>query len=195
MEGNCEHMNVRGLPCKFKGKVTYEGRCYCAKHLQVVKSMEECVVCLCEMTESKDRIKLSCGHYFHRSCLSHVEKAECPLCRTVFTADECVRVFEKTVIRPMLMEIFSKTLVVQTTLMDTIKSLIKISRNSLDPNYYVSCVLYMAKTVESSMQHTCPRDMNNILTIVSSAIAYVKNMGSLDNFEVSVRGGQVYVNN
>ncbi|NBU34198.1 hypothetical protein EB118_08785 [bacterium] len=179
----CQHITQSGTPCKYVSKTVYDGKHLCKRHLDVVKSVEDCALCLCDMGQRKNKIRLHCGHYFHLTCLSHVQKAECPLCRSVMSAQECILVFDKTVIKPVLTEVFSTNLSTQDAIWNIIKSLIKMSKYTFDPSYYISCISYICNVIETT--YIPPTHMNSILVLMSNAVAYVRNTGSLDGFQAN----------
>jgi hypothetical protein len=46
--------------------------------------MEECSICLDIMDKEPEQLlNLSCGHKFHKECLSYITGNKCPLCRTI----------------------------------------------------------------------------------------------------------------
>jgi hypothetical protein len=59
------------------------------------------------MSEKKNRTKLACGHYFHIHCLAQCQKAEYPMCRATFYVDEAYDIYENTVIKQMIKDIFT----------------------------------------------------------------------------------------
>lgn len=52
--------------------------------LEEIKSEEECIICYDDKKYSK-KVKLICGHIFHKRCIVKYRKKtlECPLCRCV----------------------------------------------------------------------------------------------------------------
>jgi hypothetical protein len=52
--------------------------------LEEVKSEEECTIC-CENKKYSKKVKLICGHIFHKKCIEKYRKIslECPLCRVI----------------------------------------------------------------------------------------------------------------
>jgi hypothetical protein len=105
----CFITKSRGERCKFSGKHQYgtDGKMYCKRHYTFLTSREECCICLNEMTETKKRFRLACGHYFHIDCLSQCGKAECPLCRSAFLPEEACEIFRETIIMPIARDLFS----------------------------------------------------------------------------------------
>lgn len=103
----CCFAKANGDICSKKGKFEYDGQRYCGTHLKVLKSKEDCAICLCPMTTNKpQKIHLSCGHYFHNECLSHCQKAECPLCKSPFNEEDAYTIYSLTVIKPLAIELF-----------------------------------------------------------------------------------------
>ncbi len=102
----CQYKVRRGEKCAFKGQHQYNSQYLCGTHLRVVKSKEDCSVCMTPMSDPTERIKLRCGHYFHVDCLSYCPKAECPLCRKQLEPDEACIVYHSSLIKPLFTDIF-----------------------------------------------------------------------------------------
>lgn len=128
--------------CSYHGKHIYNGQSYCGKHLQVIKSQEECSICLNPMTVKAQRVKLSCGHYFHIKCLEQCQKAECPMCRSTFTIGEAYTIYERTVVKPIVNRIFKMPKDVHGALFNNIRFCIELCEKG---DWYVSliCQLFM----------------------------------------------------
>lgn len=102
----CCYHTKRGK-CSFKGQHCYNDKNYCGIHLRVVKSSDDCAICLSPMTSKTTRIRLFCGHWFHTDCLSNIQKAECPLCRSSFLPLQAYKIFKKNVIKPIALQTFA----------------------------------------------------------------------------------------
>jgi hypothetical protein len=72
-----------------------------------MKSKDECAICLNNMNVKNERIRLFCGHFFHTSCLSKIQKAECPLCRADFLPIQAYKIFKSNVIKPIVLQTFA----------------------------------------------------------------------------------------
>lgn len=86
----CSGKTKTGRPCKNKGsyKSIYEDtRSFCLTHVQ--KSDELCSIC---MNNLFDIDMLSCGHMFHKRCISRWTKykSTCPICRCIVYKDNDV---------------------------------------------------------------------------------------------------------
>ena len=89
----CTYKSVKGHMCPNYVKHTYNGQMVCNVHLNTLKANEECTICISPMTNPQERIKLTCGHYFHEECLSNCIKTECPICRREMQSMERQRVY------------------------------------------------------------------------------------------------------
>ena len=54
-----------------------------------------------EDINEKNEIPLSCGHWFHTTCLTKWNKPECPMCRTAMSSDDS-KVYVKHVPRRIM---------------------------------------------------------------------------------------------
>ena len=43
--------------------------------------MEKCTICIENIENNKNTIKLDCNHLFHYDCLVHIKNNKCPNCR------------------------------------------------------------------------------------------------------------------
>ena len=75
---HCVAITKTKSQCKNIGKWLSSGDYYCCKHAP--KKQISCVICLSPII---DAYYLSCGHYFHRKCISRWLKKSnnCPTCR------------------------------------------------------------------------------------------------------------------
>jgi len=89
----CTYKNINGHQCPNYVKHIYNNMEVCNVHLNTLKANEECTICLLPMSNPLERIKLSCGHYFHDECLGKCVKTECPVCRCELESGERRRVF------------------------------------------------------------------------------------------------------
>lgn len=83
---NCKGRCADGKPCKYKGRVSFEGLHYCKLHCPV----GECPICFENMTQ-RSNYKLECTHQMHIDCLRKwLEKGNqtCPLCRASLSAHD-----------------------------------------------------------------------------------------------------------
>jgi len=91
--------------------------------MNTVKASEDCAICMCPMTSPPSRIRLSCGHYFHSSCLSKCLKSECPMCRKAIDPDLACVLFKDTIVRPIAYGTFALPVSVQPLVFDTIRAI------------------------------------------------------------------------
>lgn len=103
----CCKMTSRGKACPFMSKHEYDGEQLCGMHLKAVKATEDCSICLDPMS-SHGRIKLTCGHYFHKECLSQCKVSKCPQCRGGISSDECLTIFRKSKIDPLMSRVYTE---------------------------------------------------------------------------------------
>lgn len=89
----CSYMTSRGHKCNRRAIHVYDNKLLCGKHLEMTKSCEDCSICYYSLTQGK-RIKLKCGHYFHRNCLSQCRGEWCPLCRSPFAPESCIEIYD-----------------------------------------------------------------------------------------------------
>jgi len=178
----CCHLTSRGQPCGLNAYHIYENKPYCGMHLNYIKAHEECCICFCDMNKRKDRIKLSCGHYFHKSCLGKCDKQQCPLCRSSYIPDDSYEIFKDTYIKAFFMDVFSFTSSIQSSLIDGFNTLLNIaciseidrcdSRLSL-----VNGFLTLYEKVDISS-----RDINNLFSTIHTAFEYLAEHKSLNGF-------------
>lgn len=95
------------LKCGETGCFPYNGKHVCIFHLYQYKCNEECSICLDSMSnDDRNIFILSCGHMFHKDCLSKMKMPCCPLCRKQFTPTEANTVFHQTVIEPLTSRLY-----------------------------------------------------------------------------------------
>lgn len=122
----CCKMTSRGKACPFLSKHEYDGEKLCGMHLKAVKATEDCSICLDPMS-SHGRIKLTCGHYFHKECLSKCKLSKCPQCRGGISSDECLSIFRKSKIDPLMSRVYTEVKPdVQSRMFDVIHKVIDI---------------------------------------------------------------------
>ena len=103
----CSHITEGGFKCPNYSKHIYDGQELCNVHLGYVKAREPCTICLDNMTDSSNRCKLECGHYFHCSCLSKCPNHKCPQCRQPMAPKQAYKVFEGTKVQPLMERVFA----------------------------------------------------------------------------------------
>lgn len=190
----CSFVTTKGSPCRFKGRHEYDGKCLCERHHKHMKATEPCVICLDDMTSTRGRIQLSCGHYYHVACLGQVRSSTCPQCRVPLTPNECLEVFRGTQTDPLMMRFYTEVPTVDHgATMRLMNRLITIvSRTSrvveLDIieghlDMYERAVDVLAESVVRTREEL--NDMLlDIVMMGSSAIEYVREHNSYDGFMV-----------
>ena len=89
----CSYVTAKGETCGNTACLIYNEQHLCKRHLHCCKAKEECAICMEAMDNPSMRVKLACGHYFHRACIEKCIKPECPMCRQQMTADEASTMF------------------------------------------------------------------------------------------------------
>lgn len=120
----CCDKTRRGLSCRFKSVLEHEGKMYCKKHYFIARSHDECSICLEKMTSNKVRLK--CNHFFHKKCLAHCHKTECPLCRSIISSTKACEIFYESKVKPILLNLFDQPCRNQNKLMELYNELCEI---------------------------------------------------------------------
>jgi len=144
----CCYVIKNGNPCPFNGKHNYEDKYYCGKHLHMVKAREECSICYNSMEQKALRMKLCCGHYFHKKCLAQCHKAECPLCRTSFTVGESYAIYQETVIEPISKSIFCMSKNVHAIVFNCVRMSISICEKG---DWYINMLSKLLATLNKHL--------------------------------------------
>jgi hypothetical protein len=166
----CSQKTLSGLPCRCVSAHVYEGRLLCTKHLQSAKAGEECCICFIEM-KAKKRIKLCCGHYFHTECLSHCDRAVCPICRADISADQAYKIFENTVVKPTMVATLALPTDVHGFVFNGIHMLNDIASMGTVHSSLVHMLLYR---FASSAKHVSPHVLCQIVGMLEGALAHAK---------------------
>jgi hypothetical protein len=171
----------------------YEAKHYCGVHMRHIKANEECSVCLCEMNKPTEKIKLGCGHYFHKACLSSCVKSECPLCRKAFCPKECLDIYKKNIINPLMLDIFSLNVNDQLTMFDSVKRLLSIVGKS--GSWYLQAAYYIIQIFESeSVSNTRTENVCKAISIFQTAMSIIDAKGDLNGFHVHVKDDKIFLN-
>lgn len=133
--------------CKFAARHEYNSEKYCKTHFNYMKSHDECAICLLPMDNTKKRFKLSCGHYFHKSCLAGCQKAECPLCRAVFVPAEACEIFHDTIIMPLAMNMFSAPTALQVYAVSSVRMINSLVQKG---EWFASSVHHMLQLFDNN---------------------------------------------
>jgi DNA-binding protein Fis len=153
----------------------------CKTHHNVLKWNEECPICYVDMARSKNRIKLECGHHFHKTCLSNCIKRECPMCRARFTTNDCYKIYFDTITRPLLDEIFNHNDNNQVLILRTIRSVLNIFNKS---QWLANIITFFCTRLETTtVDHTI---LHKIFMIIDNAFNYVETNGVLSGFSINL---------
>jgi RING-like zinc finger len=183
---NCQHTTLKGSPCPYTARHCYEGLYVCRIHLKYMKSREDCPLCLDEMTNSHDRFKLTCGHYFHKTCLECCYKAECPICKAPFAPIDAMFVYVDTISNPLMFDVFSTPHSCPPTILDLYNKIINITKrwqNGLFSLYYIASIYEHVGGAYSSL--------NDAIKIFERAILYVKQHQTLNGFSVYCQDNRI----
>lgn len=151
--------------CSFTGKHLYNNQNYCGIHLRVIKSTDDCAICLCSMNSKTERIRLFCGHYFHTNCLSNVQRAECPLCRSNLVPLQAYEIFTKNVIKPIALQTFAMEKDVHGILFDCMRIANKIGERG---QWHANILHQLMSLVEQNSDNTTR--MSNVILSFQQAL-------------------------
>ena len=94
----CQAIKTDKSKCSYKARNKFNNVCYCYLHYKKFSSMQECSICMTDITSKKQSVTTLCDHVFHKSCLRKWENSKlnthktCPLCRTNIFKD---KIYEK----------------------------------------------------------------------------------------------------
>jgi len=93
----CQGITEKKDQCTRTGTTHYEGKWYCKSHLRIIKSQEQCPICLEDMKKGSAVDVCGNGHYYHKDCMSKCKTVGvCPTCKRQITMTASVKVFEET---------------------------------------------------------------------------------------------------
>jgi len=148
-----------------------------------MKAKEDCAICLTEMNSNGGRIKLTCGHYFHKECLEKTQRPICPLCRAPITIKKCLDIFEDSRIECIVSETLSMPLDIQNHVIDSFELVNGISY--IQHGEYANTVNLMLRILRSGCEETNhPELMMNIVKLCHHAITHVVKNNTLVGFVV-----------
>lgn len=176
----CSQKTLSGLPCRCASAHVYEGRLLCTKHLQSAKAGEECCICFIEM-KAKKRIKLCCGHYFHTECLSHCDRAVCPICRADIKADQAYKIFEHTVVKPTMVATLALPTDVHGYVFNGIHMINEIASMGTLHSSLIHMLLYR---FSSSAKYLSADILSHILGMFEGALAHAKQYNTMTGLSV-----------
>lgn len=192
---HCTHPCANGVECSNKGRHDYEGRKVCKRHLEFLKAREECAICLTAMNgeaEGDVRMRLACGHYFHKRCLSGMVKAECPLCRRAIEPRLCLDIFDNTCIEAVMGEVFTQPLHVQDTIVETFDMINGIQ--GVGGEDFTHGINYLVQIYRNMMNIPGIREDNTVMQLVNvflDGARYRHQNGTLVGFVAGVAGSPV----
>lgn len=157
----------------------YEGRPLCRVHLNVVKANEECSICLCNMTTPSTRIKLHCGHYFHKACLSRCPRIECPMCRAPITPVQAYDIFEETRVRPIMLGTFALPTEVQPIVMDTINA---VNAAAATNPINASLQQILMFRFSEAAKRVSPQIIGQAIDLFDGALQHIMRYGTYEGF-------------
>lgn len=176
---SCTHKTHNGSLCQYTALHIYDGRPLCGVHLNVVKANEECSICLCAMTTPTTRIKLDCGHYFHKGCLSRCPRVECPMCREPITPVQAYEVFEATRVRPIMLGTFALSTEIQPMVMETINAVnVAAATNSINASLIQIIMFRMAEATK----RVSPQIIGQAIDMFEGALQHVMRYGTYEGF-------------
>lgn len=128
----CSFKTSKGLPCPNFSRHVYNDEDLCNIHLITVKSQEPCAICFEDMDSANDRVKLSCGHFFHKECLAQCDVSECPMCRKPLEPAECIKLYHTSKISPLMKDVYSFDPSKRRMMFDMIERVVSIAKYSPD---------------------------------------------------------------
>lgn len=179
----CQATTISGKQCESNGKFDYNNKKVCRVHMNVMKSVEDCAICLSEMT-SGARIRLvACGHFFHKSCLQKTSRPECPLCRTTITLKQCLDIFEDSCIEHVLKDTFSTPVDVQDIIINSFELINNISM--INASEFTNATNFLLKALRSSCEQSGienPIRIYKLINLFCQAVAYLNMNNTLIGF-------------
>jgi hypothetical protein len=174
--------NLRnGSQCRKRAKHDYDGNLLCGTHLNLVKATDDCSICYHRMDKKPERIKLKCGHYFHKACLASWEKKDCPLCKRPYHIDDLVNISLDKIVKPFILEITSLPMQEQTLIINIIALILKIYKKS---SWLGSCVHFVCSRLE---QTNVSYDLlHKVLHLFDIALKYSENHGNFLGFNANI---------
>ena len=98
MDCICQAIKSNNSKCSYKARKTFNNQHYCNLHYKKVSSIQECSICMTDITSKRQSVTTPCDHVFHKACLRKWENSKlnahktCPLCRTNIFKD---KIYEK----------------------------------------------------------------------------------------------------
>lgn len=196
-EEKCCFKTSAGFPCPNYSKHFYEGQNVCNVHLNYIKANDDCPICISPMDNIYLRIKLSCGHYFHTSCLGKCVDITCPICRHEMTSYERTKVFIPEKVIPAYNKVFTMSGSKQALVFDFMNAFID-NVNDMDSEEVDVFKAYSANyfqamhTFKEAASRNPPDKATDMMfdwiDITSSAAYHVRNYGTYQGFALQLNG-------
>lgn len=185
----CSLLTYKGQRCSFTASEYYDHQPCCKKHYQYLKSKEDCTICFYPMSLSKKSgltTKLTCGHIFHTDCLSKCTKHECPLCRTQFDPELACKIYDTTIVQPLMKALFSMSSGGGGSQFSAIECLKIILSNESDVGT-LHRILYNSLTCAGGSR------FSQMLQLFDTISQKVKDNGSFDGITVIGRNDRLII--
>jgi hypothetical protein len=191
----CSFKTSAGFPCPNYSKHFYDGQNVCNVHLNYIKANDDCPICISPMDNVYLRIKLSCGHYFHNSCLGKCIDITCPICRHEMTSYERAKIFIPEKVIPAYNKVFNMSSNKQAFIIDFMNTLID-NVNDMDyeevdvfkaysANYFQA--IHTFKEAANRITNEKPTDMMfDWIDITSAAAYHIRNYGTYSGFNINL---------
>lgn len=184
----CSLLTNKGHRCSFAAVEYYDHQPCCKKHYNYLKSKEDCSICfnpmsLQQKTTKEQVVKLTCGHIFHTNCLSQCSKSECPLCRAPFDPELASKIFNSTIVQPLMKPLFSMN-------NENRKSAIECFKIVLSRGDTRNDVQTLHRILYNSFYS---RDFSQLLALFDTISSKVKETGSFDGITIIGRNNQLVI--
>ena len=185
----CSLLTCKGQRCSFTASEYYDHQPCCKKHYKYLKSKEDCSVCFYPMSTSTKTgltTKLTCGHIFHTDCLSKCIKSECPLCRTPFDPALASKIYDSTIVQPLMKALFSTNLQSQVSAIECLKIILCSNLSTIDVQT-LHRILYNSSTCAGGTR------FSQMLALFDTISQKVKDTGSFDGITVIGRNDRLVI--
>ena len=180
----CTHQTTRNSQCKNKAHHIYNSEALCNLHLDLVKSREDCPICLSALDDPiEEKIQLTaCGHYHHKKCLSMCPTPQCPTCRTPLTPADNLSIYRKTIFEPLAALLFAQPKEVQSIIVNSLSLMLGPPGQRTPPEFAIYD--WAIKILSYSFDYHVPLEaISNLLSMNSAAIMHYHENGTFDGFE------------
>jgi hypothetical protein len=135
-------------------------------------------------TAKEQVVKLTCGHMFHTDCLSQCSKSECPLCRAPFDPELASKIFNSTIVQPLMKTLFSMKTENVKSAIECFKIVLRSDQITSSPD----CVQTLHRILFNSFYS---RDFPQLLALFDTISSKVKETGSYDGITIIGRNNQL----